>query len=153
MVCFFPGGAGCWFFPWEIWDTTPTPRHESLHIPIPALLIPMSPFPDPSATSGEEWLHWGVAAGAPPLPQGSWGTQRWKRGLRVVPTHLDVVGQLQGAVLSLVSQVDAVQVLWEWQDQHPQVLEHTWKNPMWEHSKPPNFEGLGRFLNGSNNSA
>lgn len=38
--------------------------------------------------------------------------QQGKSGV-ISPVHLDVVGQLHGAVLSLVSQVDAVQVLVE----------------------------------------
>lgn len=58
---------------------------------------------------------------------------------RVVPTHLDVVSKLQGTVLSLVSQVDAVQVLWEWQDQHPQVLAHMEKSNVGTLKKPPKF--------------
>lgn len=111
----------------------------------------MFPFPDPGATTGEERLHWAVAAGAPQLPQGSWeGTEVENRDQgRAVPTHLDVVSQLQGAVLSLVGQVDAVQVLWERQDQHPHGKTQRGNT---QKKKPQTWEGLGQFLNGSNNS-
>lgn len=59
------------------------------------------------------------------------------------PLHLDVVGQLHGAVLSLVSQVDAVQVLWREQGSAP-------SNPVRKRTtKTPNAGGSASLLTGS----